>query len=90
MLSPRKGHRMRLVLGLLLTVPTVSTREVVALGYTVSEASQALVALESRGVLVPIGVRAPRRGGPAARLWRVDSTMLRLAREWWGSPTLRA
>lgn len=87
MRAPRKGHRLRLVLGLLLTVPTVSTREVVDLGYSVSEASQALVALESRGVLVPIGVRAPRRGGPPARLWRVDSTMLRLAREWWCAPS---
>lgn len=85
MRSPRKGRRLSLVLGLLLTRPVVSTRDVARLGYTTSEASAALVLLEDRGVLVPIGVRAPRQGGPPARLWRVDPTMLRLARMWWCS-----
>jgi hypothetical protein len=83
MRSPRKGRRLSPVLRLLLTMPVVSTREVVDLGFDVSEASAVLVALEDRAVLVPIGVRAPRQGGPPARLWRVDPTMLRLAREWW-------
>lgn len=83
MRSPRKGRRLSLALGLLLTLSTVSTREVIALGYSVSEASAVCCALESRGVLVAIGVRAPHRGGPPARLWRVDPGMLRLARMWW-------